>query len=60
MTGLVPDSRAQVQRAMAEAAEFKYKYGYEADPELLARRLANINQVGAQQLQTRTLSPSGG
>lgn len=45
MTGLVPDARAQVQRAMAEAAEFKYKYGYEIEPELLARRLANINQV---------------
>lgn len=45
MTGMIADARAQVQRAQAEAAEFRYKYGHEIEPELLARRMANINQV---------------
>lgn len=47
MTGMIADARAQVQRAQAEAAEFRYKYGHEIEPELLARRMANINQVRA-------------
>lgn len=45
MTGLLPDARNQVQRAQAEAAEWRYKYGYEIEVVDLAKRLANINQV---------------
>ena len=42
---LAADARAQVQRAQSEASQFRYKYGYEITPDLLAKRMANINQV---------------
>lgn len=42
------DARAQVQRAQSEASSFRYKYGYEITPDMLAKRMANINQVGHQ------------
>ena len=45
MTGSIADARASVDRARGEAAEFRYKYGYEMPCDVLAKRLANINQV---------------
>ncbi|OMH80476.1 Proteasome subunit alpha type-6 [Zancudomyces culisetae] len=47
-TGLIADSRAQVDKARSEAADFRYKYGYEISADLLAKRMANVNQVYTQ------------
>ena len=50
MTGSIADARANVSRARGEAAEFRYKYGYEMPCDALAKRLANINQVYTQRV----------
>jgi 20S proteasome subunit alpha 1 len=39
------DAKAQVQRAISEAANFKYKYGYNITPDLLAKRIANVSKL---------------
>lgn len=49
------DAKAQVIKAQSEATQFRYKYGYEINPEALACRLANINQVYTQRAAMRPL-----
>jgi 20S proteasome subunit alpha 1 len=61
MTGSIADARASVQRAIGEAAEFRYKFGYEMPCDALAKRIANISQVYTQRVSLpnrslRTLS----
>ncbi|KAI9296910.1 N-terminal nucleophile aminohydrolase, partial [Neoconidiobolus thromboides FSU 785] len=58
MTGLIADARAQITQARQEAANFRYKFGYEISPDLLAKRMASKNQIYTQHAYMRPLGVS--
>ena len=49
----IADCRSLVSRARQEAAEFQYKYGYSMPPQVLAQRIADMNQVCTQHARMR-------
>jgi len=55
VAGLHGDARSLVQKARSEAAEFRFKYGYEMPPDFLARVLADQAQVYTQHAYMRPL-----
>ena len=55
-TGMLPDIKAQVQRARYEASDFQFKYGYPIPVHVLARRLADLAQVNTQTASMRPLA----
>ncbi|CAN6673059.1 proteasome subunit alpha type-1 [Trichomonascus vanleenenianus] len=55
VTGQIADGRAIVDRARSEASEYRYKHGFDMPCDVLAKRMANINQIYTQRAYMRPL-----
>lgn len=53
--GAIPDARNAAIRAKSEAAEYRYKYGYDMPCDVLAKRMANLSQIYTQRAYMRPL-----
>ncbi|PIA43115.1 hypothetical protein AQUCO_02000512v1 [Aquilegia coerulea] len=54
-TGMTADARSLVQQARNEAAEFRFKWGYEMPVEVLAKWIADKSQIYTQHAYMRPL-----
>ena len=54
-TGIPSDARAQVTRTRMDAAQFRYKNGYDIPLSFLAKRVADVGQVYTQHAFMRAL-----
>ncbi|KAB1218338.1 Proteasome subunit alpha type-6 [Morella rubra] len=54
-TGMTADARTLVQQARNEAAEFRFRYGYEMPVDVLAKWIADKSQVYTQHAYMRPL-----
>lgn len=55
MTGIIADSRSQVNRMRYEASDFQFKYGYACPVHVLAKRMADLAQIYTQHAGYRAL-----
>lgn len=53
--GPIPDAKNAATKAKYEAAEFRYKYGYDMPCDVLAKRMANTSQIYTQRAYMRPL-----
>lgn len=53
--GPIPDARNAAVRCKMEAAEYRYKYGYDMPSDVLAKRMANLAQIYTQRAYMRPL-----
>lgn len=54
-TGLIADARALISRARHEASDYAYKHAHPIPIDLLARRIANLNQLSTQEAGMRPM-----
>ncbi|EGG17506.1 proteasome subunit alpha type 6 [Cavenderia fasciculata] len=57
-TGIVPDAKLHVSRARQDAAAFHHKFGYQIQPNFMAKKVADYAQLSTQHASARPLGVS--